>query len=353
MKDVLKQLIKFKTLSRETETNKKALEWVNSQVPEKYERKIKEYNGYPSLLVGSKSPLLCLQAHIDVVPGEEKDFEPQEERGILYGRGTYDMKFAIACFLEILKNLNPQEHDIGMLITSDEEIGGFNGVGALVKDGYSPGFTFLPDGGDDWNFDKKAKGAWHLEINAEGISGHASRPWEGESANHKLLDILEELRGHFPQIEKEEFKPTINIGKIEGGKATNQISESASSKVDIRFTSNEEKEEIEKKLKEIEARYKGVSMKEDVFAPLFECDTESPHFKEFENIAAEHETRIGRKFSHGATDARHFSAQGISTMVIKPRGGGSHSKEEWVDLEDLERFRKITEKFAKKISKKG
>ncbi len=352
MKKTLKQLIKLRTLSRETEENEKALEWVKEQIPTGYGARIKKHNGYPLLYAGSDSPMLCLQAHIDVVPGNEELFFPKEEKGLLYGRGAYDMKFAIACYIEILKRTNPEKHGVGLLLTSDEEIGGANGVGAAIKEGYSPSFVFLPDGGDNWKFDVKAKGAWHLEISTKGKAGHASRPWEGVSAIHKLLDISKELRSHFTETKEEEFKPTINIGKIEGGEATNQIAEKALMKVDIRFTSKGEKEKIEKILDSLKEKYEGTEIKEDVYAPPFECDAKNPHFKEFEKIAREHGKSIKEGFAHGATDARHFSAENIPVMVIKPRGGGSHSKKEWVDLKDLDDFCSTLEKFVKKTTKK-
>src|SRR3712207_7438743 len=37
--------------------------------------------------------------HADVVPGEERQFEPYEQDGELYGRGVYDMKGALAAMM--------------------------------------------------------------------------------------------------------------------------------------------------------------------------------------------------------------------------------------------------------------
>ena len=55
--------------------------------------------------IGVSAPHICFAGHTDVVPiGTETDwayppFEARIENGILYGRGTADMKGSIACFL--------------------------------------------------------------------------------------------------------------------------------------------------------------------------------------------------------------------------------------------------------------
>src|SRR5688572_22732928 len=60
-----------------------------------------ENNGIPSLLIYN-SPTrpekfkVILNAHLDVVPGRDEQYSPQEKDGKLYGRGTYDMKAAAA-----------------------------------------------------------------------------------------------------------------------------------------------------------------------------------------------------------------------------------------------------------------
>src|SRR3712207_1158866 len=45
--------------------------------------------------VGAGDPRILLHGHVDVVPGEESQFEPREVGDELYGRGVYDMKGAL------------------------------------------------------------------------------------------------------------------------------------------------------------------------------------------------------------------------------------------------------------------
>lgn len=80
---------------------------------------------------GSGGPVLCLAGHTDVVPpGDEHEwqtdpFDPVEKDGLIYGRGSADMKSGLAAMIVALEEFieaHP-EHDgsLAMLITSDEE----------------------------------------------------------------------------------------------------------------------------------------------------------------------------------------------------------------------------------------
>ena len=80
---------------------------------------------------GSTSPVLCLAGHTDVVPPGPEDewhtnpFEPVISDGLLYGRGSADMKSGLAAMIVALERFVDEHpnHDgsIAMLITSDEE----------------------------------------------------------------------------------------------------------------------------------------------------------------------------------------------------------------------------------------
>ncbi len=349
MEERLKKLISFRTVSEDKEENKRALKWVKAQMGELSTKEL-SYDGHPVLIAGSMKPKLCLQAHIDVVPGKDKLFNPTVKDGKLIGRGAYDMKFAIACYLDILETI--KERDVGILITADEELGGFNGVGAVLKDGYEPEYCFLPDGGDNWRFDEKVKGVLHLNVLADGDPGHASRPWEGDSALLKMINFLKELEGHFSNkaYSEETFDSTLNIGKIEGGKATNQIASSAKAGIDIRFPDREEEKKITNLLKRMERNYEGIKVEKVVSGSSFHCDLEHRFCKTFTTEAQKLGKKVSSQLAHGSSDARFFAQKQIPTMMIKPDGGGSHSSEEWVDLKDLKDYCSVLRGFIKKVA---
>lgn len=91
----------------------------------------------------NKKPILALVGHVDVVPPgdlanwDSDPFKPIQKNGYLYGRGSVDMKSAVAamvvalehfCKLNISKNI-----DIALVLTSDEEGDAVEGVNHLVE----------------------------------------------------------------------------------------------------------------------------------------------------------------------------------------------------------------------------
>jgi succinyl-diaminopimelate desuccinylase len=80
---------------------------------------------------GSSGPVLCFAGHTDVVPpGAEEEwmtepFEPVAHDGLLFGRGSADMKSGLAAMIVALEEFVAAHPDhngsLAMLITSDEE----------------------------------------------------------------------------------------------------------------------------------------------------------------------------------------------------------------------------------------
>ncbi len=187
-------------------------------------------NQYPSLVANTQKnqkPRVLLQAHIDVVPAIETHFNLEKQGGKLYGRGVYDMKFAAACYLQLVDDLKNEldKYDFGIMFTSDEELGGQDGVSALLEQGYSADVCVLPDGGDNWEIETASKGVWIARAYTTGKSAHGSRPWEGESAIERLIGALQDVRKLFG--EQHADSNTLSISKISGGSAMNQVADKA------------------------------------------------------------------------------------------------------------------------------
>lgn len=92
---------------------------------------------------GVDGPLFAFAGHTDVVPtGPEKNwkfppFKPTIENGVLYGRGTADMKGSIACMVTACERFikeNPKHKgSIAFLITSDEEGPAHDGTVRVIE----------------------------------------------------------------------------------------------------------------------------------------------------------------------------------------------------------------------------
>ena len=99
------------------------------------------YNEKPSLIVQNfegRHADVVLNGHIDVVPpSQEEQFSPYEKHGKLYARGAGDMKAGIALMVELMKEICEKKltsKKVMLMITSDEEVGGFDGVQYLVAE---------------------------------------------------------------------------------------------------------------------------------------------------------------------------------------------------------------------------
>lgn len=222
--EYLAALIAMPTETDNREENRKALYWVENQLSSlglHFNRHT--FGGHPALVITTQetmTPDLFLVSHIDVVPAPKSLYEPRIVGNKMFGRGSYDMKMAIACYILLLHELKDQlpKMNIGIMLTSDEEIGGMQGVKRLLEAGYSSKIAFLPDGGFNWNFEEAAKGVLQIKIIAQGQSAHGSRPWLGVNAIDMLNEALKDVHAYFDKqkLTHGTYFPTVNVGVIQG-----------------------------------------------------------------------------------------------------------------------------------------
>jgi acetylornithine deacetylase/succinyl-diaminopimelate desuccinylase-like protein len=358
---ILAKLVSFESIPHNFKEKKKGILWILKFL-KKFPLKLKyfEFSGHPSLiaLTKNKNPKIFLAAHFDVVPASPKLFNLKIKGGKAFGRGVYDMKFAIACYLRLIEEIKNdlKKMNFGIMITSDEETGGFFGTKKLIEKGFKSKVVFLPDGGSNWEIEKMAKGAWHLKIKFFGKSAHGSRPWQGEGANEKLIEFLREFKKFFPKEPckiKNHWHRTLTIGKIEGGKATNQVSDFAQAFLDIRYLTQMERRKIKAKLNGLKKKF-NFKIEEIALAKPYQVNLENEYVKTFIEILKE-KLKIKPNFSlsHGSSDARFFLEKKIPVILIRPEGGGHHSEKEWIKIEGLEKFYSVLKEFVIKLSKES
>lgn len=347
---ILDKYISYASLSNDIVTSNKLFDLLRKDLG-KYNLTVRMHNsqGWPSLVAStrqSKYSKLMLQAHMDVVPAFDNAFSLTERNGKLYGRGVYDMKFAAACYLQLAEDLKDEldKYDFGIMLTSDEEVGGENGVGYLLDQGYSADVCILPDGGNDWAIETGCNGVWMVELLAKGKAAHGSRPWEGDNAIEKLMDALTQIRSIFGECKPHAH--SLTIGQISGGEAINQVPGSAKATLDIRFVDQQDFSILRKDVESV-TKAAGVQLETIVYTQNCNTDTKDPYVASF--IKAAEEIRgvpMETCHSFGSTDARYFSQHNIPTIVIRPVGGGHHSDEEWIDKSSLEQFYEVLKAYV-------
>ena len=143
-------LLRHRTVSSEaprTGAYRECVEFLNDKCKElKLTTKIVEFvENKPVLLatrVGTEPdlPAILLNSHYDVVPVMREHWNVEPFEGIIkeekiWGRGTQDMKCVCAQYLIALERLKDVElkRTIHLSFVPDEEIGGADGMGLLVK----------------------------------------------------------------------------------------------------------------------------------------------------------------------------------------------------------------------------
>jgi acetylornithine deacetylase len=186
------------------------------------------YAGIPG-----QSPELVFSTHIDTVP----PYIPFSEDGeFMYGRGVSDAKGIIAAQVAAATALRTAGFRVGMLFVSGEER---DSAGAKVANAAPKGSRFLINGEPtDNRLALASKGALRAVFKATGKMAHSAYPELGDSAVHKLVQVLGRVLD-LPLPSLEDVGPsTLNIGQINGGHAPNVIADHAEAQVLVRLVSD-------------------------------------------------------------------------------------------------------------------
>jgi succinyl-diaminopimelate desuccinylase len=329
--EILKDLIRFESVhTRMDEIEKCSLYIENFLKAENipFERIV--HNGYPSILVTPEKRCadILFMSHMDVVDGGKEMFEPYIDGDKLYGRGSIDDKYAIALSLMLCKKYygeNNYKIPFGILITSDEEIGGEYGARKVIRD-LKTKFCVVLDGGNPGKIVVKEKGLIKIKIVANGKSAHGSRPWLGENAIDNLISDYHKLQTLFDEKKESKWNRTLNFGIVNAGQAHNQVPEKATGVFDVRFTEDDVVEEL---IDEMKGLVDG-ELTVEAIGSLFYC-SDNPYLDELLKISS-----AVKGTEHGASDARHVSECGIDGIVWGAEGNKSqHSKSEHVEIPSI------------------
>ena len=187
----------------------------------------------------------------DFAAWKHDPFIAKIEEGKLFGRGSSDMKCAIACFIvavtEFLSiNKNP-DFGIGFLITNDEESDGINGTKKVLQwmeqNHYNISRCIV---GEPTNPNKLGemikigrRGSVNFNLKIDGKQGHAAYPENAINPITIIIDILKMLKSHKFDDGNDFFDPTnLEITNIVSDNfGSNVIPASAEASFNIRFNS--------------------------------------------------------------------------------------------------------------------
>jgi len=342
-----KKAISIKSTANNSKKIEKILALFLKQFKPANHFKIKKFNNNnkPSAIIQpkNKTPKIWLNAHLDVVPGSEKLFEPKIVGNRLMGRGSQDMKTAAAAITLLTKKLISQGINIGLILVTDEEIGGHNGTKFLIdKKIVKPKFVIV---GESTNLQigNEAKGPIKISITSKGKSAHSSKPWLGKNAINQLLPSINKLNKKFPTSNKAVWKTTCNLSTISGGQTINQVPDQCQITLDIRRIPQDNPTTIIKNIKLIFNKH---LVKVKMLEPHIFTDKNDPFVK---NLAHSIKIITSKKAifrkGHGSADIRFFTDKKIPAIAFGLKGSGLHSHHEWVDINSINPFIKILKHF--------
>lgn len=356
MEETLARLVAIPTVTDDVAANEAALDYIDQYLSERG-MYVKRYNfqGRGSLVATprpqTKRVKILLYAHTDVVAAPTTLFKLRREGGKIYGRGVFDMKFAIAGYLQVVDELQDQlqDYDFAIMITTDEEYGdhgGINGIPHLLGEGYRGEVCILPDGGRAWDIEAVAKGVWRFELTAVGRSAHGSRPWEGDSASVRLIEALHDLQRDFKDQGLD--TDTLNIGQIQGNGTYNQVPSRATAQIEMRLAADSSHANRRARMMELCDTYR-LNIEAESFRELARQDVDNPLIRGFMDSITRTTGHISKGcVSCAASDAPHFNAVGIPCAITYLPGGEHHGEHEWVDREALLQFPEVIRDYLER-----
>jgi succinyl-diaminopimelate desuccinylase len=296
---------------------------------------------------GADVPTVILHGHLDVVPGRPAQFQPRVEGDRLIGRGAYDMKGGLAAMMCAVREAAEQDAvRVRFLCTPDEESEEVDtrSTDELVRSGYLGDFAITGEP-TDLHIGVQAKGVLAIRMVVAGRSAHGSTPWLGDNAVLKGIDTFRALESlPFSRESSDLFdRPSINLGRINGGDALNKVPDECTLDVDIRYLPGQDPGAI---LAEIRGLGDVEIVRTFVRRPV-EVSRTHPYVRALRDAVRRSEggevLSVGRD---GASDAVSFLEAGVPAVEFGPRGAGHHGPDEWVSISSLQRYRRALGEFV-------
>jgi acetylornithine deacetylase/succinyl-diaminopimelate desuccinylase family protein len=322
-------------------------------------------------------PVVALNAHGDVVPpGQGWTHDPYgavEKGGAIYGRGAAVSKsdFATYAFALLALKDDPArlKGTVELHLTYDEEAGGTVGPKWLLDQKISrPDFAI--SAGFSYAVITAHNGVLHLEVTVKGRQAHAAMPESGADALQAANAVLTALYTERKRLAKRKSRlpgigaAKLNVGLISGGINTNVVPDRVTMRLDRRLIPEEKGGKVEK---ELIALIKRAAKGKDIAVECRRVILAEPlkPVKGVERLVEPLRRHARRMFNSTIpmkgvplyTDARHYAARGIPTVLYGagPRSileANAHGANEHIRLSDLKAATRVVEAALRDILSK-
>ena len=366
-RDVMARLIAFPTVSRDS--NLPLIEWVETYLASHGIKAVRVPSpcGDKAALYAHVGPDVeggvVLSGHTDVVPVDGQDwssdpFVVEERDGLIYGRGTCDMKGfdALAIWAVVEAKKRGVKRPIQLALSYDEEVGCVGApvmIDHMVSHAMPRADTVIVGEPSMMKVVTGHKGGTGFHVHFKGFEVHSSIMHEGVSAileASRLLMWANEMnvvnRAKTPTEMGAMFDPpwtTLHSGKIEGGTAHNITAGDCQMGFDFRVVPGEDladwEAQFHAKIAEIEAGMKAIRPEAGIEAvPYFVVP---PLVPEVDGAAEGLARRLtGDNASHVVsygTEGGQFQERGYSAVVCGPGDiAQAHQADEFISVAQFE-----------------
>lgn len=319
---------------------------------------------------GTEAPVFCFAGHTDVVPTGNLDawnsdpFAPEIRDGKLYGRGSADMKTALAAMVvaseRFVKKHPTHKGSIAFLITSDEEGPSINGTVKVIETlearnekmdwclvGEPSSTNKLGD-----IVKNGRRGSLNANLTVKGKQGHVAYPHLAVNPIHSFSKALAELcetvwdngNKYFPAT-------TFQVSNINSGTgATNVIPGTLNTLFNFRYSTEVTAEELKARTLEILNRH---NVEYEISWTLSGLPFLTP-VGELVNAAKSAilnvtgvETELST--SGGTSDGRFIAPTGAQVLELGVLNATIHQINEHVNVDDLEPLAEIYEQILENL----
>ncbi|GLK52567.1 acetylornithine deacetylase [Maricaulis virginensis] len=314
---------------------------------------------------------VILSGHTDVVPvdGQPWSTDPwslTEKDGLLYGRGTCDMKGFSACILALAPAFAAADlkKPLHIALSYDEEVGCLGApalIDRIMEGPVKPAIVVVgePTG---MKVVTAHKGLFSLTVKLRGREAHSSLVKDGACAVTHAVPLMQYLVDAAAKMEAaapadSPFNPpygTLTIGQMHGGTALNILALEAEFASLMRPAPWDDVKAIEKGLREraaaIEAKMREgapearieIKVRSDV--PAFAPEVDGAAERLARQLTGDNSTRV---VSYG-TEAGQFQAAGLSVVVCGPGSiTQAHQPDEFVAIDQLDQCCVFMEKLVR------
>lgn len=302
----------------------------------------------PAIVASFKKGGVVLSGHLDTVPrGTGWMYEDGfMAEGIVYGRGSCDMKGGCTAMLLAAEDLVAANIPFSLCFTTDEEVT-MAGALASTKDSAlrnAPAILVTEPTGFD--IVHKEKGQLQLSITTSGKACHSSMPELGDNAIAKMIDLLSKLQDLQRIPPNPTTDMTLSMTTIKGGTRINVIADSCETEIDIRYPASMNDRTV---IKEIRKRIgaKGYDLRVVHNLDPVETDPDSPAIRILKELLGPSAKVSAVPY---ATEMVMFSKANKSVMICGPGNPkGCHIVDERIDLSQVVKAAEIYREYCSRL----